>query len=165
MDLLFAVRHTTSLHVTADWFSTARPVELLGVPTRMLGLEEIIATKVYLAARDRFDGADIVHLIRAAAGRVDWRRIIDLLHGDEEILLWHLVLFQIVYPGLVDYLPTDLMQRSFDQLKASWSSPADRRRFRGTLLDPEVFAVDVLDWGHEDNRERMPLVDHDGAAL
>ncbi len=165
MDLLFAVRHSTSLRITADWFSTCRPVELLGVRTCMLGPEEVIATKVYLAARDRFDGADIAHLVRAAGGRVDWQRVIDLLHGDEEIVLWHLVFFQIVYPGLVDYLPTDLMGRAFDQLRTAWSDPADQRAFRGMLLDPEVFAVDVTEWGHDDGREHAPLVDEDGAAL
>ncbi len=165
MDLLFAVRHTSSLRVTADWFSTCRPVQLLGVPTRMLGIEEIIATKVYLAARERFDGADIVHLIRAGGGRLDWERILHLLHGDEEILLWHLVLFQLVYPGLVDYLPHELMRRAIRRLEAGWTGAPDASAFRGALLDPRSFAVDVRDWGFRDNREHKALVDLDGAAM
>jgi hypothetical protein len=165
MDLLFAVRHGTSLPITADWFATCRPVELMGVPTRLLGPEEVIATKVYLAARDRFDGADIAHLVRAAAGQVDWRRVVDLLHGDEDILFWHLVFFQLVYPGLVDHLPKDLMRRAFARLEAAWPRSGDPRAFRGTLFDPEMFAVDVEDWGHQDGRDLRPLVDEEGAAL
>lgn len=165
MDLLFAVRHTKSLQVTAEWFSTSLPLRLLGVSTRMLGIEEVIATKVYLAARDRFDGADICHLIRAAAGALDWDRLLHLLHHDEEVLLWHLVLFQIVYPGLVGYLPAELMDRAVERLRAARLRPPEPRTFRGMLMDPVAFAVDVTDWGYEDDRDRTPLVDHDGAAL
>ena len=165
MDLLFAVRHTRSLRVTAEWFATSLPVTLLGVPTRLLGIEEVIATKVYLAARDRFDGADICHLIRAAAGRLDWDRLLYLLHHDEEILLWHLVLFQIVYPGLAGSVPGELMDRAFEGLRRARSSPAAAQAFRGRLLDPAAFAVDVTDWGYRDTRDRTPLVDHDGASL
>jgi hypothetical protein len=165
MDLLFAVRHTRSLRVTAEWFATSLPVTLLAVPTRLLGIEEVIATKVYLAARDRFDGADICHLIRAAEGRLDWDRLLYLLHHDEEVLLWHLVLFQIVYPGLAGSVPGELMDRAFERLRRARSSPPAPQAFRGMLIDPMTFAVDVMDWGYRDTRDRTPLVDHDGAAL
>jgi hypothetical protein len=165
LDLLFAVRHSTAFKVDARWFETAVPVTLLGVPSRILGLEELIATKIYLAARDRFDGADIVHLIREVEGRVDWGRVVDLLHGDDEILLWHLVLFGFVYPGHLEYLPQDLMDDAFRRLRADRDAGADPRRFRGMLLDPEAFAVDVRQWGYGDCREHAPLVDEEGNAL
>ena len=165
LDLLFAVRHSTSLKVGDHWFATCRPAELLGVQTCLLSPEELIATKVYLGARDRFDGADIVHLIRATHGRIDWEHLIDLLRGDDEIVLWHLLLFQYVYPGHRDELPLDLMQRIFDKMMAAGRSPADTRRFRGMLIDPVSFAVDMAQWGYEDTREHEPLVAHDGAAM
>lgn len=162
LDLLFAVRHTTVLQVTEEWFRSCHRAELLGVPTCMLGLEELIATKVYLAARDRFDGADIVHLIRAVRGDVDWDHIVHLLGGDEEVLLWHLVLFDMVYPGHSEFLPQRRMEKAFDRVKARWAQPHDPRRFRGMLFDPEALAVDVKEWGYEDGRDRRPLVDEEG---
>lgn len=165
LDLLFAVRHAKRLVVSDDWFETTQPALLLGAPTRLLSLEEVIATKVYLAARDRFDGADIVHLILAVRGRVDWQRIIGLLRGDEEILLWHLMLFRFVYPGHDDYLPGGLMEEVFDRIKAGRRAPRHVKAFRGLLLDPESFAMDVREWGYEDARDREPLVDCRGNAL
>jgi hypothetical protein len=196
LDLLFAVRHTTSLRVTEKWFETTRPAKLLGVETRLLGLEEVIATKVYLAARDRFDGADILHLMRAVEGKVDWTRVMDLLHCDEEILLWHWLLYHFVYPGHADHLPVDLMEGAFARAREDWTrtraeraggeagaglraGPGEalrgeagvalrgepRRRFRGMLLDPEMFAVDINEWGYSDDRDRADLVDHEGEAV
>lgn len=165
MDVLFALRRSASLRVTEDWLGARRTVELLGVEVPLLGREEVVATKVYLAARDRFDGADIVHLIRAVEGRLDWDRLLELLHGDEQILLWYLVLYQIVYPGRVHDLPRELMERAFAGLREAWRAPPDPRRFRGTLLDPVTFAVDVHDWGYGDERVQEPLVRHDGSAL
>ena len=165
LDLLFAVRHATSLRVSAPWFDTCHSAEFLGVPTCLLGPEEVIATKVYVAAHDRFDGADIVHLVRAAEGRIDWRRVIDLLGGDEEILVWHLLLFDFVYPQLEGYLPTDLMRRTFDRVLDGRGRAFRHRGFRGMLLDPVSFAVDHDLWGYEDTRVREPLVDAQGRAL
>lgn len=165
MDLLFAVRHATRLEVSDEWFQTCHPAHFLGVPTCLLAPEEVIASKVYVAARDRFDGADIVHLIRAVEGRIDWQRVIDLLGGDEEIVLWHLLLFQFVYPGHVGYLPTELMQRAFRRLEDEWKTPPHRRTFRGTLLDSVSFAVDREDMGYEDTRDRAPLIDAEGTPV
>jgi hypothetical protein len=163
MDLLFAVRHTTSLKVGPHWFNSCRPAELLGVRTCLLAIEELIASKIYIASRDRFDGADIAHLIRSVEGRVEWRHVIELLGGDEEIVLWHLLFFHYVYPGHADYLPTGLMERAFQRVRQGWAEPRRARSFRGMLLDPQVFAVDRDRWGYEDTREQDPLVDHEGA--
>jgi hypothetical protein len=174
-DLIFAARHATSLAVTASWMTSGVPAELLGVPAGLLAVEELIVMKVYLAARERFDGADIVHLILAARGELDWRRIVDLLRGDDEIVFWHLVLFQIVYPGHASYLPTELMEVALRRLRAVWPPPEEGRphevspelehRFRGLLLDSRAFAVDVDKWGYADDREQTPLVDEQGCVL
>ena len=165
MDLLFAVRHATRLEVSEKWFEACHPAQFLDVPTCLLAPEEVIASKVYVAARDRFDGADIVHLIRAVQGHIDWQRVIDLLGGDEEIVLWHLLLFQFVYPGHVDYLPTGLMRRAFRRLEDEWRAPSRWRAFRGMLLDSVSFAVDCEKMGYEDTRDRAPLIDAEGTPV
>jgi hypothetical protein len=101
----------------------------------MLRPEETIATKAYVANRDRFDGADILHIIHALQGEVDWRRTEDLLGGDEEILLWHLVLFAFVYPMHRDWLPRELLRRAFerDGPRPRSSAPS---AFRGACSTP-----------------------------
>ena len=163
-DILFAVRHMTRLRITDEWLATSLATRFLGVPTRMLGPEETIATKAYIANRDRFDGADILHIIRALQGEVDWQRLIDLLEGDEEILLWHLVLFAFAYPMHRDWLPRALMERAFERVQAP-PAPFEARAFRGAVLDPASFAVDVTEWGYRDAGAHPPLLDRDGGLL
>jgi len=136
----------------------------LGVHTRILRPEEIIATKAYIANRDRFDGADILHLIRALQGEVDWQRLVDLLEGDEEIVLWHLVLFALAYPMHREWLPRALIRRAFDRLQSTPDLLAGRA-FRGAVLDPVSFGVDVREWGYRDAGSAPPLLDREGRPL
>ena len=164
LDILFAVRHMTRLRISDEWLRTSVAARFLGVSSRILGPEEIIATKVYIANRDRFDGADILHLVRGLQGEVDWRRLIDLLEGDEEIVLWHLVLFALTYPMHREWLPRELMRRAFERLQSAPSLLEDRA-FRGTVLDPVSFRVDVSEWGYRDGGAAPPILDREGRPL
>ena len=164
IDLIFGVGHGR-LPIDASWVEHARPGQVAGVSTRILSLEELIASKAYIAERDRYDGPDIAHLVLRSGGRVGWERVLQLLGSDRVLLLWHLLLFDFVYPGRAELLPQELMVRLFEEARAGWSAPAENRAFRGMLLDPFSFAVDVLDWGYEDRRDLDPLVDARGARL
>ena len=80
--------------------------------------------------------------------------------------VWHLILFDFVYPGHSSYLPKQLMAELFDEVRKNWSRrKRDTRVFRGTLLDPFSYNVDIEDWGYEDQRNTDPLVNTDGDAL
>ena len=43
--------------------------ELLGVPVKHCAPEEMIWMKAYIMERERFDGADIAHILRCCAAR------------------------------------------------------------------------------------------------
>jgi hypothetical protein len=164
LDVIFAVRHMTRLRVGDEWLRTSVSAHFLGVSTSLLGPEEMIATKAYIANRDRFDGADVVHLVRALQGEVDWHRLIGLLDGDEEVVLWHLVLFAFVYPMHREWLPKELMRRALEHVQ---SAPAGlrERTFRGMVLDPVSFRADVDEWGYRDGGAAPPLLGRDGDLL
>jgi hypothetical protein len=163
-DLLFAVRHTTQVTVTADWLRTSIPAMFLDVPTRLLAPEEVIASKAYIGNRDRFDGADILHIIRSLHGDLDWARLVERLRGDEEILLWHLLLFAFVYPAQREWLPRSLMDRAFERLRTTPRlRPANA--FRGLVIDPVSFSVDLEKWGYRAGRPRDPVLDDEGDPL
>ena len=49
--------------------------------------------------RERYDGADIAHLLRARADQLAWRRLLRRFGPHWRVLLGHLVLFGFVYPG------------------------------------------------------------------
>ena len=53
---------------------------VLGVIVRLSPAEEMIWSKAFIMERERYDGADISHLIRACQGRLDWQRVSDAGH-------------------------------------------------------------------------------------
>ncbi len=153
VDLIFGMGNR-EIQVDEGWIERALPVEIAGVPTRVISLEDLIVSKVFIAKRDRFDGADVAHLIRCAGGRIDWDRVLEGMGSEHRtLLLWHLVLFDYVYPGHGDHLPHDLMRELFDERALAWRDDRVRpNAFRGTLLDERAFAIDVEDWGYDDSR-------------
>ena len=164
MDLIFGTSSTQFL-IDDSWFEFSQPIEILGVRSRLIALEELIASKVYMAKSDRFDGANIVHLIRCVKGRIDWQRILTHLKDNQEILLWYLLFFDFVYPSHSDYLPQELMVKLFEKIRENWSRPKRPGAFRGMLLDPLAFAVDCKAWNYENGCHLVPLVDKRGELV
>lgn len=149
VDLITGVGNA-SLRVDPGWLERAIPDEILGVPCRILGAEELLASKLFVARRERFDGADVVHLLRACAHRLDWDRVLHLLSTHWELLLWALVLFAYVYPARTALIP----ERLWNDLTARFNDrivhPHADAPSRGTLIDPLMFAIDVNEWGERD---------------
>ena len=135
--------------VTVDhtWVERSTPWEIMGVPTRVLAAEELIASKIFVTRRERFDGADICHVIYATRGKLDWHRILELVKNDWEIVLWMLLLYQYVYPGERHYVPAVLWYDLLDRMRHRIANPDRNARFRGSLIDPRMFAIDVDEWG------------------
>jgi hypothetical protein len=135
--------------VTVDysWVERGTPWEVLGVPTRVLGAEELIASKLFVTRRERFDGADICHVIYGTQGKLDWQRILQLVHNDWEILFWALVLFHYVYPAHTGYVPGEVWRELAQRFQQQIANPDPHALFRGSLIDPVMFAIDVDEWG------------------
>lgn len=165
LDLIFGTGHG-QLPIDECSFEGSQQEKVLGVPVYLFPIEEMIASAVYIAGRNRFDGPEVVHLIRSAKGKLDWQRILNRLGENSELLLWHLILFDYVYPGHSKYLPKDHMVQLFDEVRLRWKKPGrGTKAFRGTLLDPFSYTVDVEDWGYEDRRNKDALVDRQGNLL
>jgi len=139
-----------SLIVDESWIDRSVVAEVFGIACPVLAAEEMIASKVFIAFRERFDGSDIIHLIRACGRQLDWDRLLQLLGEHWLLLYWALVLFAYVYPARTDVVPkriwTGLAQRLAEQLE----KPKTDASFRGTLVDPKMFAIDVNEWGERD---------------
>jgi hypothetical protein len=112
--------------------------------------EEIIATKVFVSRRERFDGADIVHLIRWCGARMDWERLEYLLADHWELLLWALAFFAYIYPAHLDVVPETVWTGQLRRLEHRVKDKAQDGLFRGTLIDPFMFRVDAAEWGDRD---------------
>jgi hypothetical protein len=165
IDLIFGSGHGL-LPIDDASFEGSQLAEILGVLTRLIPVEEMIAFSAFLAVRTRFDGAEILHLIQRTQGKLDWQRILNRLGNNRQILLWHLILFDFVYPGHSDYLPQDIMIDLFDEMRSEWQKAEHpKMAFRGSALDPFSFRVDIEDWGYEDRRNLRPLVDETGEVM
>lgn len=158
VDLIFAIPNK-EVRVDMDWIRRSRRAEIFGMNVPIISIEELILSKVYVARMDRFDGADIAHIIRGSDGKVDWERIRRSLGVDQALLLWHFIFFQVVYPGHVRLLPLSMMDQIYDSLRESRSGSAHEKTFRGMLVDPVSFAVDCDLWGYEDLRDIESLVE------
>ena len=161
VDLITGVGNASQV-IDQSWIDRGPAEIVLGVPCRVLGVEECIASKNFVAFRERFDGADVTHLIKSCGRTLDWPRIYDLMGEHWELLYWSLILFAYVYPAHTDVVPEhvwqDLSQRFADRLR----NPDKSAPFRGSLVDPRMFAIDVSEWGernlYQENCDNHPCL-------
>src|SRR3982750_430 len=62
--------------VDDGWFEHASSGQVLSVPVRIAPPEETIWSKAFVMERERYDGADVSHLILALGERLDWDRLL-----------------------------------------------------------------------------------------
>lgn len=132
--------------VEDSWIDRARPAMVHGVKTRVLAPEELVASKIFVARRERFDGADIAHVIYGTYGNFDWQRELDLVGEHWEMLLWALVLFHYVYPAHSHYVPMNIWCALLGRFEKCVKNPDAEASFRGSLVDDNMFAIDVNEW-------------------
>lgn len=135
------------------WFEHSVKSEVLGCEARLCPAEEIIWSKAFVQERERYDGADIAHLLRASGPRLDWRRLLARFGPHWRVLLGHLVLFGFSYPGERDKVPAWVMEELTGRLREETAAPpGDERVCRATLLSREQYLVDLREWGYADAR-------------
>jgi hypothetical protein len=149
--------------VDQSWIERSSHSVVLGVPTRVLAAEELIASKLFVNFRERFDGADVVHIIYGTKGRLDWQRLRHLVGQHWELLLWELVLFRYVYPSAQSYVPREVWDDLLARLHQGLESSSPAAPFRGSLIDEKMFSIDMKEWGMEnllqEQRDRsMPKI-------
>jgi hypothetical protein len=139
--------------VDRHWFDHSVEAELVGVPVRLCPAEEMIWSKAFIMERERFDGADVAHLILARAEALDWRRLIDRFADHWRVLLVHLVLFGYIYPGERHRIPAPVMDELLSRLGDQPLPTAEEKTLcRGPLLSRAQYLVDTGDWGYGDAR-------------
>ena len=153
------------VRVEYSWISRAARSEIFGVSARVLAPEELIASKVFVTRRERFDGADICHIIYRTRGRFDWSRLLDLLGEHWQMLYWYLVLYHYVYPADSDCVPREIWEELQQRFKVEVAYPNRAIDFRGSLIDEKMFSIDVVEWGKrnvlEEHRRTAELIDLD----
>jgi len=150
VDLLFGSGNGICA-VDREWFAHARPMRVWRVTAHLCPPEEMIWSKSFVQERERFDGADVLHLLRAQADTLDWTRLLDRFGPNWEVLLSHLVLFGFVFPGDRHRVPSDVTRRLIERYQGPRDA-APEGLCRGTLLSREQYLVDVDQRGDRDAR-------------
>jgi len=139
--------------VDQSWFDHSVASVLHGVPVRVAPIEEMTWMKVYVAHRERFDGADVLHLLKAGRDRFDWARFLGLFDQCWELLLSTLALYQFVYPSDRTTVPGWVMDTLLARLeRETGEEPPQSPITRGTLLDRFSYLPDVELRGYLDGR-------------
>ncbi|HZQ18360.1 MAG TPA: nucleotidyltransferase [Terriglobales bacterium] len=136
--------------VDDSWFERAQPAIVAEVKSQIISAEDLIASKLFVTRRERFDGADIAHIIYRTKGQLEWERILELACEHWEMVLWALVLYRYVYPAHTNYVPAPLWQELLSRYMHLVQHPDRNAPFRGSLVDENIFSIDVKDWGLED---------------
>jgi len=140
--------------VTVDdrWFKHAVEDVVLGQPMRVCPAEEMIWSKAFVMERERFDGADVIHLLLAQGPDLDWSRLLDRFQPHRLVLLSHLVLFLFIYPSESGPVPSWVWKDLLAGLEAERSGSRDADRIcRGTLLSRGQY-LEALERGFRDPR-------------
>jgi hypothetical protein len=137
--------------VDEEWFAHALPLEPGG--SLLCPAEELIWQKAFIMERERFDGADVNHLLRACGPALNWDRLLRRFGPHWHLLLVHLILFSFVYPTERDRIPEriveTLLQRWRNELNGD---AADEKVCQGTLLSRMQYLSDTERWGYADAR-------------
>jgi len=143
-------RNTRDLDI---FIKRERTTELLGFEVKLSPIEEMIWSKAFIMERERYDGADIVHLLLTRAEEVDWTRLMQRFDGHWRVLLAHLVLFGFVYPAERHWVPVWVMDELLRRLRSELKQPAPVGTLcQGTLLSREQYLPDIQEQGLRDGR-------------
>jgi len=151
VDLIFSSGNGVAV-VDDLWFEHARPARVMGVDILLAPPEEIIWSKAFVLERERYDGADVNHLLRARAEELDWDRLLFRFDRYWEVLLSHLLLFRFAYPGERSKVPDRVLQTLLPRVEDELGADHPRALCRGILMSRVQYRHDLDQLGYEDGR-------------
>lgn len=152
IDLIFASGNGV-FRVDETWFNHATRSELLGREVLLCPPEEMLAMKSFVMERERYDGADVAHILRRCGGNIDWEHVINLFGPHWRVLLSHLTLYGYIYPSHRIAVPKWVMDMLLERIEQEESGQAPSEQVcRGTLLSRAQYLPDVEEHGYVDAR-------------
>jgi hypothetical protein len=137
--------------VDGEWFTHARPANVLGVATRLAPPEEMIWSKSFVMEKYRYDGADVAHLLLRQGPTLDWKRLVRRFGRHWRVLLAHLVLFDFIYPGK-RVVPPSLLAALARRAAETDDAAGHEAVCQGVLLSRKQYRIDTESWGLRDAR-------------
>ena len=154
VDIIFSSGNGVAT-VDEAWFEYAVDDTVLGVPARLIPAEEMIWSKGFIMERERYDGADIAHVLHARAESLDWRRLLLRFGRHWRVLFSHFVLFGFIYPSERARIPAWVMTELTRRLQRETASVpvVDPSPIcRGPILSRQQYLPDIEGRGYRDAR-------------
>jgi hypothetical protein len=146
------------------WFARA-PVRLIfDLPVKIIPVEELLWQKAYIMERERYDGADIAHLLLKCANQIDWKHLLYRFGPDWRVLLTHLLLFGFIYPAKRELIPGHVLTELLKRVETEQQSePPAANVCNGPLLSRSQFISDVGENEFRDGRlsDRNAMTEED----
>ena len=127
--------------VDESWIERSVPAVIHGVNTRVLAAEELLASKLFIARRERFDGADIAHIIYGTRGKIDWQRCSDIGRALGDVALGAGIV-PLCLSRADRLCPREMWGSLLSRFQEAFSL-RPKEKFRGSLIDDKMFAIDV----------------------
>lgn len=150
VDLIFSAGNGVAV-VDESWFENAVEEKVFGVDVKLIPAEEMIWSKGLIMERERFDGADVAHVIRARGPELDWQRLIDRYGKYWRALFAHVVLFGFIYPSDRSRIPAWVVDELTGRLEHEKSDAPEKVCF-GTIISRQQYLKDIKEWGYRDAR-------------
>jgi hypothetical protein len=150
IDIIFDTTNNI-IRVNEPWYHHAVKAEFEGINVLIVAPEELIWAKLYVQNRERFDGADVNHLLLKQGKNLDWKRLMHYMEQHWHILLAQVLMFQFVYPSdFYEIIPRwvfdELMARAHEQYDVP--SPLEKV-CRGPVIDQTQYSVDIKEWNYK----------------
>ena len=137
--------------VDDSWLRRATKARFVGVDVSLLAPEELVFCKLYVLNRERYDGADVNHVLLKTGKDFDWKRLLHHMDPHWHILLAQLIQFQFVYPSeyrdiIPKWLFDELIRRAQEQYDLP---PAFEKVCRGPMIDQTQYEIDIKEWNYK----------------
>jgi hypothetical protein len=139
--------------VDEDWFTYAQTDRVCDLQVLICPPEELVWSKAFVMERERFDGADVLHVFRCMGPRLNWPRLIARFGDHWRVLLSHIVTYGFVYPSERHQIPRWVGQALGARLAAEWDDdPSKGKACFGSLLSRQQYLRDIDREGFADGR-------------
>jgi predicted nucleotidyltransferase len=137
-------------NVDDSWFDNAVETEMLGMKVKMIAAEELYWCKIYVQNRERYDGADLNHLLLKYGKQINWDRVWMRMEQHWHLLLAQFLNFQFVYPSERDIIPKELFEKLMALAKDQYELPSPVEKVcLGPIIDQTQYSTDIRNWDYK----------------
>ena len=138
MDVIWQMANGRA-QVEPEWIERSPRINVRGLPLRVLPMEELAYTKIYVMQRDRCDWPDLLNILFTRGQALDWKHMFNLLGDDRPLLRGLMCVFSWLCPDGASALDEDLW-RQLD-LPVPTQGPSCQSDSRVKLLDSRPWFV------------------------